>query len=363
MAEQIQDVMRMADQFIDAGATQPKFIEVPEMENLESETRLDATQDIGEPFYTLTREGIGLFPKGDIQAIKAPQKNGKTFLISMIQGVYMRGEYNGLKSELTAPRIIYIDTEQHPRNTAKVYRRSCNIAGINEWENRDDFKVFHLRGKTPDLIRRFCSYVIRKYRPDVCFIDGVVDLAFDFNDLKESVGLVTELMDLSRQYDCAIPCVLHVNPGSDKMRGHLGTILAQKASDVLCCLKDKDKASGEVTFTVEQTDARNRDIRQFAFVIEDHEMVNGKFIAIPVAPHISVKERTESNDIMAQALVEPLRHSDLVQKIMEIENIKDRAAAYRIKTAIDSGIIEKDPVFGKYRYIGLDLKNEKGLPF
>lgn len=336
-----------------------------EMELLKRETKLNPTIDYGEPLYTLSREGIGFFPKGDIQAIKAPQKNGKTFLISMLIGAYMKGEYNGIKCEIPTPKVIYIDTEQHPRNTCKLYRRSCLIGGMDNWNYHDErFQCYHLRGKRPEQIADFVEYIGRTETPDVIFIDGVVDMVHDFNNLEESGECVRRLMDLSKVLDCAIPCVLHVNPNSDKMRGHLGTILSQKASDVISCIKEKEK-SGNVTFNVEQTDTRNKDIRQFAFVIEDYKDGHGDFIAVPVPPHISVKCKTDSDEIMAQALDrEFLRYNELVEAIRAIDSkMSERTAKRRITDASNAGIIAKDPYTGKYRYVGLDLENEPGLPF
>lgn len=358
----------MADQFIDAGATQPKFIEDAEMEVALKEVTLDASKDYGEPVYTLSREGIGFFPKGDVQAIKAPQKNGKTFLISMLIGTYFKGEYNGLKAEIPTPKVLYIDTEQHPRNTAKVYRRSCNIGGLNEWVNHPNFKAIHLRGKNTTEAQKITIYAIKKYRPDICFIDGVVDLVDDFNDNKESKAFVTKLMDISQVYDCAIPCVLHVNPSTktdsnDKMRGHLGTILAQKASDVLCCLKTKESDTAEPTFTISQSDARNKDIRQFAFVIEDREMVNGKLIAVPVAPYISVIERTNTDDVFSEIVTEPMKREDIVSELVERKIAKKTAAYDKIKKGLDAGILKYDSITKKIRYVGLDMENEPGLDF
>lgn len=327
--------------------------------------RLDATKDYGEPLYTLSREGVGFFPKGDIHAIKAPQKNGKTFLISMLMGIYMKGgEYNGIKAEIENPKVIYIDTEQHPRNTAKVYRRSCFISDRDGWQNYQDLQFYTLRGKSPEEIESLLWFLIEDEKPDIVFLDGIVDMVNDPNDQDESKAVIRREMEKSMIHDCAIVNVLHVNPNSDKMRGHLGTILAQKACDVLCCLKDFDKGSGNATFTVEHTDARNKDIRQFAFIIEDKRDTAGHYVAVPCAPYISVKTVTTANDTMQLALDEgPLRFSDLVDKIVEIEKCSVATAKRRIKDATDSMVIAQDRVYKKYRYVGLDKPNEEELPF
>lgn len=323
--------------------------------------KLDPTNEYGTPRFVFTQNGIGFGPLGDIQMIKAPQKNGKTFLFALMMGALIRGEYLGLKCEIDNPNILYIDTEQHPRNTQLVYRRACKIGGINGRIEHTTFNAYHFRGKTPDEITDAMMQLLEDIKPTVVFLDGVRDLVEDFNDQKESKAMVTKLMDKALEHDCSIWSILHVNPGSDKARGHLGTEMQNKVSDVLTCLKEKTEAG--TIFTVEQTDARNRDIQKFSFEIQDVEDEHGN-IAIPVNTHISVKTKVTADETMARALEGgPLRYGDLVDKIVEIAEVSERTAKSRIKDAKIAGIIVQDPVMGKIRYKGLDMENEEGAPF
>ena len=74
-------------------------------------------------------------------------------------------------------------------------------------------------------------------------------------------------MVISTYMNCTLWSVLHENPGSDKMRGHLGTEAANKASDVFRVVKKKS-ASG-VSFDVEQVDARGKDVDKWTYEITD----------------------------------------------------------------------------------------------
>lgn len=332
-----------------------------EMRELCAKCELDPTKDYGRPNYVFEQCGIGFAPTGDIQMIKAPQKNGKTFLFALMMGAILRGEYLGLTCRLEHPCVLYIDTEQHPRNTQLVYRRVCKIAGISGRERHVNFKSYHFRGKSPEEIRKSLLFLLGEYKPNVIFLDGVRDLVEDFNDQKESKEMVTMLMDKALEYDCSIWSILHVNPGSDKARGHLGTEMQNKVSDVLTCLKEKTEAG--TIFTVDQTDARNRDIQKFSFEIQDVPEGSGT-IAIPVNTHISVKTKVTADETMAKALADgPLRYNDLVDRIVEVAEVSIPTAKRRIKEAREAGIIEQDPVMGKIRYKGLDSENEEGLPF
>lgn len=309
--------------------------------------------------YTFTRDGVGFAPLGDIQAIKAPQKNGKTFLITLLLGAALKGEYMGIKCEINKPKVLLFDTEQHPRNTQLVYRRFCAIAGISGHAWHDNIRVYHTRGAMPQVVHHIVLQEVMDFHPDIVIIDGLVDLVVDPNDQMESKAIVTELSGLAMDYNCSIWNVLHVNPGSDKMRGHLGTILAQKSSDVLMVKKDK-RPDGAI-FGVEQSDARDKDIAKFDFVIENRPAEDGNYIALPVAPYVSDKELEELDQLMSDILVgHPMTRKDLVAAIMDKCSYKERKAYDIVKKAHENEIIFLDTVRPIFTYFGLrkQRKNE-----
>src|SRR5690606_13786913 len=75
------------------------------------------------------------------------------------------------------------------------------------------------------------------------FIDGYVDMVRNFNDLEQSSEFAQELMTYSRQANCHISGILHVNHQSDKGRGHLGTMLQQKCETVVLVKDEGDHSS------------------------------------------------------------------------------------------------------------------------
>lgn len=342
--------------------TAEELEEVGHVEDLSS-YELDPAKEWEPVKYSFTQNGIGVAPIGDVHVVKAPQKNGKTFLLTLMMGAMLKGEYLGLKCEIPNPKILFIDTEQHPRNTQLVYRRICRIAGIESRVRHEQIKVLHMRGCKVAQIRHAILQEVVFFKPNVVYIDGLVDCVVDPNDQAESKDYITELSGLALRHDCSVWTVLHVNPGTDKMRGHLGTIMAQKASDVLQCLKEKQQ-DGTVIFTVEQTDTRNKDINKFSFAIEDRRGDDGEYLALPVATYINVKAKEELNEVMQKALTQPMRAADLVLKIIEVANVKKSKAYEMINEASQCGIIAKDnAVTYCYHYCGLDMNNEDDMPF
>ena len=246
-----------------------------------SENELSLADDYPETKMILTFKGIGFGAIGGIQFITGHQKNGKTFLMAQLMAAilskggertkeYIPGlEFNEeLREEFKNPTVLYIDTEQEKENTAKVARRVHWLCGWPLNEPNDRFHVIWLRAEDSNEGRwAKVRAAIGKYKPLAVFVDGIRDVLGDFNDLKESASLIDQCMSMSTYLHCTFWSVLHENPGSDKMRGHLGTEAANKASDVIRVTKKKT-GSG-VTFEVEQVAARGRDIESWQFVVTD----------------------------------------------------------------------------------------------
>ena len=246
-----------------------------------SENELSLADDYPETKMILTYKGIGFGAIGGIQFITGHQKNGKTFLMAQLMAAILSKdgertkeyipelEFNEeLRNEFPNPTVLYIDTEQEKENTAKVARRVHWLCGWPLNEPNDRFHVVWLRAEDSNEGRwAKVRAAIDKYKPLAVFVDGIRDVLGDFNDLKESASLIDQCMSMSTYLHCTFWSVLHENPGSDKMRGHLGTEAANKASDVIRVTKKKT-GSG-VTFEVEQVAARGRDIESWQFVVTD----------------------------------------------------------------------------------------------
>ena len=101
---------------------------------------------IPKPKYTFTYLGMGCSPRGDIIAIKAKSKNGKTFLATLLSAVILGAKHMGdLKSEYPDDsKVLYFDTEQNQINTQMLMSRIHVICG---WplENNDRLHVYSMR--------------------------------------------------------------------------------------------------------------------------------------------------------------------------------------------------------------------------
>ena len=254
---------------------------------------LDFKEAYKPPRFTLSWKGIPFAPLGGIHNITGQSGNGKTMTIAQFMAALLCGSVGNLKYELQDeiphPKILYIDTEMEKDNTIAVKNRVLTMAGRDIGKAYDDFKVVMLRDVAdipivdekgqqvldkkgrkqtvnPAIVRwRMTLKAIWEYRPTAVFIDGLLDVVADFNDNIECQELIFKCMKLATHYNISLWCILHQNPGGEKLVGHLGSFLERKVTDVIQTKKVKDDKTGDVTFEVKQKKARSQDFPDWKF--------------------------------------------------------------------------------------------------
>ena len=256
--------------------------------------RLMATDHYAKPDFTLEQDGVGFAPLGNIMAICAEMKSGKTWLMLQLAATLLakNNPFGGVirRTEDCAPaRVLWFDTEQDKYDTMLILKRLHQLCGWSYDVDHDEFQIYNLRSVKFDERKAAILNAIRLIKPTMVFVDGIRDLVQSVNEEGECYELINEFMTITEQLHCSIWSVLHVNPNSDKMRGHLGTELGNKTTDVFSVKKRKD-ADGQITFDVEQVAARHRDVAGWSFRIYD-PMPNSRTYSVPV-----MLTMTESNE-------------------------------------------------------------------
>ena len=249
-----------------------KFLKDVEWQGVEidDEQWLDINAPYFRPDYTLSYNGTPFAPLGGIHALTGQPGHGKTATFSMFIAALLGGQYGELKCEISNPKVLYVDTEMEKCNTILVAKRICEMVGKTADELKEHLRVLRLRDelKADNRWRKILK-AIWCVRPNVVFIDGIIDITQDFNDNKECQDLIYQIMDTATQYNISLWCLLHQNPGSTKMVGHAGSFLERKATDVFMTKKDKDGSAA--SFEISQIKARGRDVETIPFTIEDDE--------------------------------------------------------------------------------------------
>lgn len=205
---------------------------------------------------------------GNISMIKGEEKARKSFLKSLILACSIGGNANNYSDDIMGhdlqdKYILDIDTEQDDFDVWLNAVRIPKMVGAVP----SNYISMKLRNSKPKERLEYIEWLFKesefKNKIGICSIDGFVDCVSDFNDLHECNDFVQKLMTWSSEEKAHITGILHLNPGSTKARGHLGTLLQNKCETVVI-IKDAGEYS-EVTCQR----ARGKKFKDFAIRVDD----------------------------------------------------------------------------------------------
>jgi hypothetical protein len=206
-----------------------------------------------------------IMSRGNISTSTGQAKARKTFAVTLFTSSLLE---SGLTYNKFISRgkylVIYVLTEESKAHSIMVGKRIETIK--NRDSQPENFRFFNVRKCSPsqrvDIITEICYSL----KPDILIIDGVKDLVNDVNNIEQASAIETLLLKITDELNNHIHCVIHQNPGSDKMRGHLGTSLMQKSETVIVISKDIEQKQYSI---IKPSETRNEDFTEFAFLIEN----------------------------------------------------------------------------------------------
>jgi hypothetical protein len=263
------------------------------MELYETELKVNASEKIPhpEPILSLgtkkyeTKDGIIEYPlalgtKGNFSFVQAPPKSKKTFFISLLSAVYMKGNLDSFGGDLKGHRknnnLIHFDTEQSLFHCQMVFKRPLDMTNID----MSKYHTYALRQLDFKERIQFIEYVLynKLEATDIglVIIDGIADLCSDVNNIEESNAVVQKLMKWSKELNCHIVTVIHSNFGTDKPTGHLGSFL-EKKTETQIQLELNTVNKGLVTVSCKRS--RNAPFENFSFKVNNFGLpqVEGAF--------------------------------------------------------------------------------------
>ena len=295
--------------------------------------RIDITKPYDEPTPMIAIDGSCVCSAGNISAIVGEAKSKKTFLATAVVAsaiaYKMRNSpaFSNISNNV-ALNVLWLDTEQGEGHIRKVIDRINTITGAGLVGEDPRLNVYALRELEPKQRKAVLYDALYTHSPNLVVIDGIADLQYDTNDLRESEALVGELMALSTGCNCHIMCILHTNPGTDKARGHIGSALQRKAESVVYVHKVDDVSIVEPQF------CRNEPFESFAFRVDN----NG----IPRLCDLPVQNAESSNEVcqvLATYFGGSAERKVLNYKMIELYKLNKDTARMRIRRAIDNGLV------------------------
>lgn len=313
--------------------------ELQKLKQLEKAGKVNLRKHVTEPPYIIRIDGIGAIPKRDIFAIKAKSKQGKSQAATVLMAGVLGDESLGITvADPYRTKVIYVDTEQTEANTIIVGHRVHRLLGWPEESNNARFRVYNMRDWDWEDKLPFIEYIIKTYKPTMVVIDGIADLLINFNDVEKSSICILNLMQIASKAGCSIGNVLHENKSKDdsSMKGHLGTMLLQKASDVFEVSK-KDNI-----FTMKQTESRNKPVGDIQWRMDD----DGNIIRYDKEPQQVRKEVKDANSaywrqVFAKLNLKECSYTAITEAYKEIANCSIQTARRKVSDAVKNELLSK----------------------
>lgn len=209
-----------------------------------------------ESVPVLSLKEITIATPSNISTITAAVKSGKSAGIeAMAASTFSAPDSDTLGFKSSNPEgkaLLHFDSEQSPEDhwyhVDRIIRRA-QAPSPPKW-----LKSYCLTGlsfkQCQDCVWEAMRLASEEF-PGILavLIDGYCDLVSDVNDPKEANDLVARLHGLAIQYACHISGVIHLNPGTEKSRGHLGSQLERKSETNLQMEKDTNDESSLIFST------------------------------------------------------------------------------------------------------------------
>ena len=235
-----------------------------------AETLITTDTEVEPEQFALSVDNTGFFAIGDIHGVKAKQKQGKTTALKVCAAALMNGQQFRVKSELAEPKVLWIDTEQKRSDVKLILTDIMTMTGLSGDYINSHLHVHAMRSCNYDELYQLMLQAIKDFEPQVVIVDGIVEFVASFNDESIAKQLVHDLQVLSQDCHCAVVCVLHTNKADEdhNMRGHLGTMLAQKAGTVLECRKQNK------IITIVCTESRHAEVPEWSICFDESGNIN-----------------------------------------------------------------------------------------
>lgn len=193
-----------------------------------------------KPIPILAYNNNPIIFKGTINAIVGNEGSHKShfaeniasILLSDEEAVHKNSPFHRVGSEKF--HVLYLDSERNIEYELAESRRSV----LNRVDLDIDYPDFSLsslknipRSERLKVMKAFLNEKRgRTSNHLVVILDVSTDMINNFNDIGEANDFFDSLSRMAEKEDVTFLCVIHVNPGTSKARGHIGTELGNKTS-------------------------------------------------------------------------------------------------------------------------------------
>jgi len=198
---------------------------------------------------------------GDMITLLGAAKSLKTTEVGMIVAAALAGRQVGnIVYNNTGP-VLWVDPEQGQYYFWETLRK-VKVQARQDFDT-DNLYAYGWRAKPPKERLAAAQRAVAAIKPTIVVLDGWADFMDDFNDIKEVMAAYNIVQTWTDQ-GITVFLVLHLNPESNRARGHAGTVAINKSDNILEVTRMKENDS---IITVKNRDSRGRKFNAFDLVI------------------------------------------------------------------------------------------------
>lgn len=243
-------------------------------------------------------DGKRLATRGGLVLVKGEEKVGKSTFIDYLESSLFSRKYGNISTPQEDIIMAKVDTEQSLFHINKGARRVIDICKRENVEVPID-RFFNFELRSEDMDRRFgiIQDIVDETHPDVLVIDNLADLIDDYNNIKDSRRLISQLVQMAERYKCVVILVMHTTKGGSHALGTTGGDATKKAEAILTITQNR----GNITCSV---NTRNKPIAPFSITLDEEGLPVPCGYVAPVKKQKSAEEKSVQKQDEAKARVE-----------------------------------------------------------
>ena len=171
-----------------------------------------------------------------------PKSSKSTFMAITCASAFSNFDIFGIKLNMPheRKRVVYFDTESSEFDFYKQINKIKYFANLQDLP--ETFSAFAMREDNPkEILLMVESFLIHNTDTSVVVIDGVLDLLYDYNEVKESRELIQWIKRITKKYNCLILGVLHLGKKDMQTLGHFGSQSDRYAQSTLKIERNKEQ--------------------------------------------------------------------------------------------------------------------------
>lgn len=307
-----------------------------------------------QPIISL--KGRKVLSVGNLMGIVSKSGTGKSQLCEAIASKWVDAEADAFGFDVQHPDnkydALYIDTERSRNDSHRGYMRIAKRINDNYVMGNNIHNLKYISFKcipTVDERKKAVECLLNTDSIGLLIIDGITDLMLSVNDEDKSIELLNWLTALADTKDLAVLMTIHSSPSSveDKPRGHIGSEIYRRAESMWKLTSDGDVKILHTDFGFGKV-RNDYNLLETYFTWDDDKKM---FVSCDYTPETKTK-KINYDHIFSEAFGTAmlLTHSELCNKIVEVDGVSLPTAKRRIRDGAEMQKIIKDD-YGNYRRV------------